>query len=133
MSTFAFSVKEFCEKTKANIDQVNRAVALDLLTRVVYKSPVKTGWFRGNWLVGENNQLRVGIVEDRDPDGPATIEAGAAVIAGLKSGGVIWISNNLPYARRLEYGWSQQAPAGMVRLSIIEVQSEFDNILLKVK
>lgn len=38
----------------------------------------------------------------------------------LPLGGVMYISNGLPYARRLEYeGWSTQAPAGMVRVSAI--------------
>jgi hypothetical protein len=30
---------------------------------------------------------------------------------------VIYLTNALPYARRLEYGWSKQAPSGMVRIS----------------
>lgn len=130
MTTFSFSIKEFCEKTQANVDQINRAVALDLLKKVVMKSPVLLGWLRGNWQVGQNNQLVVGTIERKDPSGQETIAAGSAVIGGLKSGGVIWISNNLPYARRIEYGWSTvKAPAGMVRISMIEIQSEFDNIV----
>jgi hypothetical protein len=28
--------------------------------------------------------------------------------------------NNLKYARRIEYGWSGQAPAGVVRPAIME-------------
>jgi hypothetical protein len=36
--------------------------------------------------------------------------------------GTIWLMNNLPYAQPLEYGHSSQAPAGMVRISVIEVQ-----------
>jgi hypothetical protein len=30
------------------------------------------------------------------------------------------MTNALPYARRLEYGWSRQAPYGMVRYSVLE-------------
>jgi hypothetical protein len=37
--------------------------------------------------------------------------------------GVHYISNNLPYMHRLEFeGWSKQAPAGMVRVSVAEFQ-----------
>jgi hypothetical protein len=28
---------------------------------------------------------------------------------------VVWFVNNLPYAERIEYGYSKQAPEGMVR------------------
>ena len=38
----------------------------------------------------------------------------------------IYIQNNLPYANRLENGWSNQAPAGMVALTIAEVEAQMD-------
>ena len=34
----------------------------------------------------------------------------------------VWI-NNLPYAQRLEDGWSKQAPSGMVGLAVREFRS----------
>ena len=37
------------------------------------------------------------------------------------------IYNNLPYIERLENGWSNQAPTGMIALSF----KEFDDILMK--
>ena len=40
-----------------------------------------------------------------------------AAFLAVKAGGVEYITNNLPYAERLEYGYSQQAPAGMVRVT----------------
>jgi hypothetical protein len=30
-------------------------------------------------------------------------------------GDLYYLTNNLPYIERLEYGWSKQAPGGMVR------------------
>ena len=133
VSSFALSIKQFCDKTKANVDQVNRKVCLEILSGVVMKSPVKTGWFRGNWQVGENNQLKTASVEDKDVGGDATISKGSSVIDGLKAGGVVWISNNLPYARRLEYGWSGQAPFGVVRMTLNDVASNMDRIVAGVK
>ena len=36
--------------------------------------------------------------------------------------------NNLPYGPRLEYeGWSSQAPAGMVQVSVTEAQTFVNN------
>ncbi|NBT33816.1 MAG: hypothetical protein EBT13_18445 [Rhodobacteraceae bacterium] len=39
---------------------------------------------------------------------------------------IIYIQNNLPYANRLENGWSGQAPQGMVALTVAEVSAAFD-------
>lgn len=40
-------------------------------------------------------------------------------------GGTVKIINDQPYAYRIEYGWSGQAPAGMVRINI----ADFSGIL----
>lgn len=36
------------------------------------------------------------------------------------NGDEVVISNELPYAERVENGWSTQAPAGMMRISLLE-------------
>lgn len=42
----------------------------------------------------------------------------------LRANGVIaTISNDQPYAQRVEYGWSSQAPQGMLRISLLELPS----------
>ena len=39
--------------------------------------------------------------------------------------------NETPYINRLEDGWSDQAPNGMLRLTVEEAQNIFDNIVKK--
>ena len=39
-------------------------------------------------------------------------------VDGWKPGQTIFITNSLPYAMRLEHGYSKQAPAGMVKLTV---------------
>lgn len=51
---FALSVAAFIAKTKINADEAVRGTAFELLAGVVEKSPVDTGFFRGNWRVGIN-------------------------------------------------------------------------------
>jgi hypothetical protein len=46
---------------------------------------------------------------------------------------VIWIYNNLPYIERLEFGHSQQAPLGMVRISIAEIETELYGALSQIE
>lgn len=43
------------------------------------------------------------------------------------------ISNNLPYAYRVETGWSTQAPSGMMRISVKEFNSILDEVARRRK
>ena len=140
-SNFSLDISRWVERSKGNADLVVRKVALEVLTRVVMMSPVDTGRFRGNWTVSigsvdssvsaEDKSRVLGAIVpasgDVDPSGGATIARGSAVIPGASAGQSIFITNNLPYARRLEHGWSKQAPAGMVRV----VVQEFNDMIQK--
>jgi len=81
------------------------------------------GRFRGNWQVSFETGER-GVLDLIDPKGTAAKAIGKGVIEHYRIGvGNIWIMNNLPYGPRLEYeGWSSQAPAGMVQITVTEFQ-----------
>lgn len=118
-SIFSAQVAAFCAKAKGNADLVVRKIALDMFSRVIMKSPVDTGRFKGNWQVAIGS-IPSGTLEIADKDGTATIAKVTAETLGVKAGDVIYLVNNLAYARPLEYGHSKQAPNGMVRLTIAE-------------
>jgi len=82
------------------------------------------GRFRGNWQVSFDAAI-TGNIERIDPNGSASKSAGAALMQTFTTEvGTIWMMNNLPYGPRLEYeGWSSQAPAGMVQVSVTEAQT----------
>lgn len=82
------------------------------------------GRFRGNWQVSFDTAI-TGNIERVDPNGGASKAAGAALMQTFTTEvGTIWMMNNLPYGPRLEYeGWSSQAPAGMVQISVTEAQT----------
>lgn len=77
----------------------------------------KGGRFKNNWQVGIGF-INSAVEETPDASGSGSLKRAATVFDGLKLGMVIYVSNNLSYAKRLEYGWSKQAPNGMVRLSL---------------
>lgn len=85
------------------------------------------GRFRGNWQVSFD-VAKTGTLERIDPTGQASKGDAAAIIEGFTSEvGSIWMINALPYGPRLEFeGWSSQAPAGMVRVSVVEFQTFVD-------
>jgi hypothetical protein len=118
-NSFALDISAFVAKSRDKADLIVRKVGIDILTRVVMRSPVRSGRFRANWQVALNSPP-AGTLASADKSGADTIAKGAETIAGAKAGGMIWLVNNLPYARRLEYGYSKQAPAGMVRVTVAE-------------
>lgn len=119
---FATDLKALCDAAKEHAGTVVRKVALDLGSQMIDRSPVDTGRFKSNWMteIGVNTGATTTAA---DKSGSASKAMLASAIAGWEPGKAIWITNNLPYAYRLEYkGWSKQAPGGMVRLAVQDTQ-----------
>jgi len=111
------------ERAAGREDQLVRASALGLGASIVQKSPVDTGRFRGNWQYGAG-QINFSTDAPEDKTGSSSIGKIAVGLQGWKRGETIYVTNSLPYAKRLEYdAWSQKAPAGMVRISVMEFKA----------
>lgn len=95
-------------------DLVVKKTALELQSSMISMSPVDTGRFKGNWQAGIGG---VNPAIDSPPNSDA-VGRTAVTLDGWKAGQTIYLTNSLPYAKRLEHGWSKQAPAGMVRLTV---------------
>lgn len=125
MGDFSRKVASWSEKTGGKMDLVVQKIALDLFSRVILRSPVDTGRFRGNWQVAIGS-VPSGTLEVNDATGEATVGKVQAAALGVNAGDTIYLVNNLPYAQKLEDGSSKQAPAGMVALSVQDFQSIAD-------
>ena len=132
MSEFGVDIRKFVARAGGNVDKIVRKVCLDLSSSIVLKTPVDTGRARANWQM-TIGQPASGTVETVDKRGRSTIAAGRDAVKQAP-GNVFWITNNLPYISVLEYGlyndgpnttggFSKQAPNGMVRISIRELNS----------
>jgi hypothetical protein len=128
--TFSLDIKEFAKKVDKNIDDVGRTVAIDLFSAIVKQSPVDTGRFRNNWNASINGP-DLSTIETTDKSGEKAISGivNTAKAFNFSAEGTIFLSNNLPYAQRLEYGWSKQAPSGMVRVNIARFQSAINKAI----
>lgn len=100
-----------------------RATALQLFTQVIERTPVDTGRARGNWRTATGSPAQGAI--DRT-DGNAAIGEASLKTATYTLGETIYLSNNLPYIQRLEDGYSDQAPTGMVQVSVDAFQRAID-------
>lgn len=141
---FVVDLTAFVKKAKGNADAVVRKVVLDIGTRIVVRSPVGDasfwkspppkgytgGRFRANWQYGEG-VVPLGASSAIDPTGAVSL-ARIAAIKPEAAGKVHYLTNNLPYAMRLETGWSKQAPGGMVALAVREFQGVVARITKEV-
>lgn len=110
---FQGQLDAFHAKAMKYVDQVRRASILELFRLVIMSTPVDTGRLRGNWQTTINAPA-VAELDRLDPNGGIALAEVLANMGGLLD--VVYFSNNLPYAERIEYdGYSAQAPEGMVR------------------
>tara|TARA_R110002153_G_scaffold112409_3_gene254463 strand:- start:566 stop:1003 length:438 start_codon:yes stop_codon:yes gene_type:complete len=142
VGSFEDDLRKFEAKTNRKLTQLGRKVALELFKRVIYKTPVDTGRARANWQVTIGAQASGTIAID-DTNGGATMSKATAASAGFKAGDTIYLTNNLPYIRKLEEGgypdgpktvggFSRQAPAGMVALTVQEFAQVVNQISVEV-
>ena len=127
VGSFADQVKAFEKDALRKMNLAVRKISLEIFSRVILKSPVDTGRFRGNWQVAIGS-IPSGTLELDDKTGTATVSKADLKLVGAKAGDTIYLANNLPYAVRLEEGYSQQAPAGMVALTVQEFAAIVDEI-----
>lgn len=106
--------------TERDLGELAEAEIREMAGRVfrtaVKLSPVYTGAFRASWRVSFN-EARTDVTKGYVPGAPIR-GASFRWPKGFKLGYTVIISNNQPYAEMLEYGWSKQAPAGVLRVAI---------------
>ncbi|WP_145568893.1 hypothetical protein [Yersinia mollaretii] len=123
-----FEHNEDLKKDSANLTKTGR---LKKRARVTDSMDIKTpagytgGRFRGNWQVGLDVQPE-GETGRIDPNGNITMAVGNYMLEQFKVGTkAIYFTNNVPYAYRLEFGHSSQAPNGMIRITAEEAAKYF--------
>jgi hypothetical protein len=115
ISQFSNKAKHYSKIIAKNADVVVKETALAVDRNLVLATPVDTGRARSNWVVSFSSP-------DFDIQEPTSAEA-AILQASLKinqrkENQDIYISNNVKYIGRLNEGYSAQAPALFVQISV---------------
>ena len=115
------------QKVSQKLDRVLsegiRATLFEVGTAIIKETPVDTGRARGNWQASVNSAS--GSELSRTSEGAAITQLSQEASAAI--GNTFFFTNNVPYIRRLEYGYSDQAPQGMVRRNL----QNFNRLLAK--
>lgn len=107
-------IREFGGVVHAQVRELTRKKALAIFDYCVDHSPVDSGAYRASWSISEGSpeyhwvgrQLRTAN-ELPPPERPAKL---STLLYRT-----FFVTNGAPYALRLENGWSEQAPMGVVR------------------
>ena len=124
-ANFKFSLPKLEKQIDEVVIQVQKVVALQILTGVVNMTPVRTGRARGNWQVTIGQPSDAYSETKTDKEGGSTISAGRGVIESITTLGAVYLTNNVPYIIPLETGSSTQAPQGMVQVTLDRVAAQF--------
>lgn len=123
--SFSSDIEKIAKKLNQSIESTVRATALELFGSIIVDTPVLTGRAKGNWQTSINEPIT--SIVDRTGETEPIAEL-KDVAGGSIAGKILWLSNNLPYIRRLEFdGHSSKAPAGMVRINVSRIESIVSN------
>jgi hypothetical protein len=141
---FTLDLSKFVQRARGNVDAVIKKVVLDVGTAIIertpvgdpdtWKAPAPAGYVggraRGSWMYGNGTSPAAdpGTIDGKPPQmGQASFDRVVAGVAANEPASQHFITSTVPYMRRLEYdGWSPQAPAGMVRITVEEYQKFVD-------
>ena len=112
-------------------EKVVRGTLIDLAQKVIVRSPVDTGRFRNNWNSSINTPNSA-TTTTADASGSKAKSQAVNTIKSMDMGSTFYMTNNLPYAKRLEFGYSDQAPNGMVRITVAEFQNAINREAAKL-
>jgi len=128
---FSDALMDMADYVDESIEQVIRKACIDLYTAIVERTPVDTGRAKGSWQLSTHHSNFV------EPESTAISTSDIASIVNDNVSGFnmdvqdeqVVIYNNLEYIEHLENGTSQQAPAGMVSVSLMEFEQFFREAL----
>lgn len=149
LTSFNATVQDFVNNIPVRVNLAQKKIVLDLLAGVVRRTPVDTGRARGNWQLSIGKPA-TGVLDRKLTKRNKTSTEEQEKVQKIPHFSVVWLSNNLPYIEVLEFGkftpknpgpskdhrkkrkgktwvkggYSVQAPKGMLRVTLAQVESE---------
>lgn len=127
---------DFLAKQDAIVKNIAIALAQNIVVGGPYSpgTPLDTSFARNSWYMSFDNPEATPIIPSGlDGSGQEALSQIGLLLVGAKAGGIIYLLNGAVYIRRLEYGWSQQAPSGMVRIALTNAQALVDGVIAAMK
>lgn len=136
--SFSKSLALFVDGVKGKENLFLQEYTQDLLQEMVISTPVDTGFARASWYAAVNDPGMDHVVKAPVGGAPGSVpwqKFLAESVITLKKGKIgdtIFLMNNAAYIMALEYGHSQQAPDGMVRMVLAKYQQIADTVIARI-
>lgn len=133
---FSDQLRQIAVLVNAEISTAIRKGVLDVFRNIIKRSPVDTGAYRASHGIANMEPAKN---EDVVKGKKGQVIDASVALAKLANwtwkvgDGDIYIFNNLPYAERIENGWSKKAPAGCYRVALAEMVQFLNKELAKLK
>ena len=128
LGSFSIDISKFVKKAPDKVNEMVRKIVFDIYRNVVMRTPVDTGRARANWQI-DIDRMPTEILDKTAQSLQEAIrlsDAANIITSKIKNNSVIYIINNVEYIIPLEHGHSkEQAPYGMVKLTVEEFQQYF--------
>ncbi len=132
LSKFSKRMKTLGKRIETNANKEAIQLGSLISQTVILATPVDEGTARANWFATLGVPERFADFNAADPSGQLTISRNDASIQ-KQTEQTIYITNNLPYIKRLNDGWSAQAPAGYVEAAVDVAKKKMKEIRLLKK
>jgi hypothetical protein len=139
---------QWVAETKGKSLGAIKRFTFEVFKQCVEKSPVDTGQFRGAWGIsmGQDDQSHKGA-PDKSDKGHYTVARETAKLDSVDGDGNIFIMNNMPYGKKIEFGtftkkpetdktiggYSKQSPQGVVGVTLANVDRIWEDAVKSVK
>lgn len=126
-------INEVANQIPKTVNDAKKELAREIVKNLVPATPVLTGKARSNWIVtsaapfqrtNEPPQISIG--------GAPSFDSLERALLTVQPGATIYIRNNLPYIKRLNEGYSRQAPAKYVESVVSVAQAKFPSVFARV-
>jgi len=117
--SFSSQIEAYRRVLENDLKNKNTKICTEMATDIIKRTPIDTGQARGNWVAGVRMTQAITIPDLSTTTNRREGEAiqSARMHAEDSLGKVFTYTNSLPYIIPLEFGWSRQAPNGMLRVS----------------
>ena len=146
-------IRAYAKQNKIDVDAVATSALLFASKGIINKTPVDEGSLRSNWYATTTKASRKTTKSKNRQPMPSAMRNIQKAVEGR---GVYFLTNNLPYARAIEYGlykknpvrgskvrgskparyeirtkngYSDQAPQGVVRITILQLKRDYLKII----
>jgi hypothetical protein len=129
------AVTQWARIAARNTERLNKTARESFISAtqsVLFKAPVDKGVFKNSFFT-EINGITTRTTDKADKSGQRSLDEAVDKSLRIKAGDSISFVSLSPYAVPLEYGHSEQAPNGMIRLTAAEWPSIVSEVARKIR